>query len=122
MNVEDVVVAPYKPGSTINLEVISSEYYFKPDAPTHRRRRSDQDRAASSSFYSTRLFEIGSVLTVLRARRHVTYSVASGETGYGIGERLCLDYITMLSYNHKSFSEPKLQPGRHSDPAPQALG
>ncbi|MCZ4069010.1 hypothetical protein O1W71_15135 [Microbacterium sp. H37-C3] len=40
-----------------------------------------------------------------------TYAVAAGDTGYGIGDRFCLDYIAMLSYNDKSFSEPELQPG-----------
>lgn len=40
-----------------------------------------------------------------------TYTVASGDTGYAIGDRFCLDYIAMLSYNDKSFSEPELQPG-----------
>ncbi|GLJ79690.1 hypothetical protein GCM10017586_13720 [Microbacterium imperiale] len=40
-----------------------------------------------------------------------TYTVASGDTGYGIEDRFCLDYIAMLSYNDKSFSEPELQPG-----------
>ncbi|APF32955.1 restriction endonuclease [Microbacterium paludicola] len=74
MNVGDVVVAPYKPDSTINLGVISSDYYFEPDAPTHRhRRRVEWGKIGlpRTVFTQPALFEIGSVLTVFRVRRHV---------------------------------------------------
>lgn len=40
-----------------------------------------------------------------------THTVASGDTGYGIGDRLCIDYITLLAYNGKSTSEEQIQPG-----------
>jgi restriction system protein len=39
MRVGDVVVAPYKPDSTMNPGVITSDYYFEAGAPTHRNRR-----------------------------------------------------------------------------------
>lgn len=74
MSVGDVVVAPYKPDSTINLGVISSDYYFEPGAPTHRhRRRVDWIKTGlpRTVFSQPALFEIGSVLTVFRVRRHV---------------------------------------------------
>ena len=35
----DVVVAPYKPDSTINIGVVVGDYQFVADAPTHRHRR-----------------------------------------------------------------------------------
>lgn len=40
-----------------------------------------------------------------------TYTVDSGDTAYGIGDRLCIDYITLLSYNGKFMSEEEIQPG-----------
>lgn len=35
----DVVVAPYRPDSTINIGVVTGPYEFHPDEPTHRHRR-----------------------------------------------------------------------------------
>lgn len=43
--------------------------------------------------------------------RIATYTVASGDTGYGIGDRLCLDYVTLLAYNGKFAEGTELQPG-----------
>ena len=40
-----------------------------------------------------------------------TYTVASGDTGYGIGDRLCIDYITLLAYNGKFAPPNEIQPG-----------
>lgn len=40
-----------------------------------------------------------------------TYTVASGDTGYGIGDRLCVDYVTLLSYNGRFISGAEIQPG-----------
>ncbi|MGR6742169.1 LysM peptidoglycan-binding domain-containing protein [Microbacterium sp. F1-18] len=40
-----------------------------------------------------------------------TYTVASGDTAYGIGDRLCIDYITVLAYNGKFMPAPEIQPG-----------
>lgn len=40
-----------------------------------------------------------------------TYTVASGDTAYGIGDRLCIDYITVLAYNGKFVPAPEIQPG-----------
>lgn len=73
MNVGDVVVAPYKPNSTINLGVITSDYYFAADAPVHRHRRRVEWKRIGlprTLFSQPALYEIGSVLAVFRVRRH----------------------------------------------------
>lgn len=69
----DLVVAPYKPESTINLGVVTSEYYYEPGAVTHRHRRRVEWRKVGlprTVFSQSALYEIGSVLTVFRIRRH----------------------------------------------------
>lgn len=73
MHVGDVVVAPYKPNSTINLGVITSDYYFEPSAKAHRHRRRVDWRCVGlprTLFSQAALYEIGSVLAVFRVRRH----------------------------------------------------
>lgn len=69
----DVVVAPYKPDSTINLGVISSEYYFDGQAGTHRHRRKVEWKKIGlprTVFTQAGLYEIGSAITVFRVRKH----------------------------------------------------
>ncbi|MFS0712249.1 LysM domain-containing protein [Microbacterium sp. 2P01SA-2] len=40
-----------------------------------------------------------------------TYTVASGDTAWGISDRLCIDYVTVMSYNGKSMPPVEIQPG-----------
>ncbi|RAZ31303.1 LysM peptidoglycan-binding domain-containing protein [Microbacterium sp. SMR1] len=40
-----------------------------------------------------------------------TYTVASGDTAWGIGDRLCIDYVTVMAYNGKFMSQVEIQPG-----------
>ncbi len=40
-----------------------------------------------------------------------TYTVASGDTAWGIGDRLCIDYITVMGYNGKFMPPVEIQPG-----------
>lgn len=40
-----------------------------------------------------------------------TYTVASGDTAWGIGDRLCIDYITVMAYNGKFMPPVEIQPG-----------
>lgn len=80
MSVGDVVVAPYKPTSTINLGVVTGDYYFDPAAPTHRHRRRVEWRklfVPRTVFSQSALYEIGSVLTVFRVRNHVDEFLAA---------------------------------------------
>ncbi|NOR99697.1 restriction endonuclease [Mycobacteroides abscessus] len=69
----DVVVAPYRPDSTINIGVVTGPYEFHRDAPTHRHRRPvrwEQLGVSRTIFSQAALYEIGSLLTVFRVRNH----------------------------------------------------
>lgn len=73
MEVGDIVVAPYKPNSTINIGVITSDYEFSADAPTHQhRRRVEWGKVGLSRtiFTQPALYEVGSFLTIFRIRKH----------------------------------------------------
>jgi len=69
----DLVVAPYKPDSTINIGRITGEYYFQPDAAVHCHRRSVQwlrTGLSRNEFSQSALYELGSAITLFRVRRH----------------------------------------------------
>lgn len=69
----DIVVAPFRPDSTINIGVVSGPYQFVADAPTHRHRRPVEWRRLGISrtvFTQPALYELGSLLTVFGIRRH----------------------------------------------------
>src|SRR5690606_36122240 len=69
----DVVVAPYKPDSTINIGVVAGPYTFVADAPTHRHRRPVTWKKVGVSrtvFTQPALYELGAFLTVFGIRRH----------------------------------------------------
>ncbi len=73
MKVGDIVVAPFRPTSTINLGVIVSDYYYDAAAETHRnRRRVDWKKTdlPRTVFSQPALYEIGSAITVFRVRNH----------------------------------------------------
>lgn len=73
MQVGEVVVAPYKPDSTINIGVITGDYTFDPAAATHRHRRPVTWRKVGVSrtvFTQPALYELGAFLTVFRIRAH----------------------------------------------------
>lgn len=80
----DIVVAPYKPDSTINIGVISGDYQFAADAPTHRHRRPVRWRKIGLSrtvFTQPALYELGSFLTIFRIRKHAAEFMAALEAG-----------------------------------------
>ncbi len=69
----DVIVAPYRPDSTINIGVVTGPYEFHPDAATHRHRRPvrwEKLGISRTEFSQAALYEIGSLLTVFRVRKH----------------------------------------------------
>lgn len=73
MRVGDVVVAPYKPDSTINIGVITGDYAFDAVATTHRHRRPVRWRKIGVSrtvFTQPALYELGAFLTVFRIKAH----------------------------------------------------
>lgn len=69
----DIVVAPFKPDSTINIGIVASDYYFQPDAPVHRHRRRVRWVKVGlprSVFTQSALYELGSALTLFKVTRH----------------------------------------------------
>jgi len=73
MQVGDIVVAPYKPDSTINIGVVSGPYAFVADAPTHRHRRPVTWKKIGlprTVFSQPALYELGAFLTVFGIRKH----------------------------------------------------
>ncbi|RDV46170.1 restriction endonuclease [Leifsonia sp. ku-ls] len=73
MSVGDVVVAPNKADRTVNVGVVSGDYYFDPSAPLHKNRRPVQwvkTGASRTTFSLSALNEIGSAITLFRVRRN----------------------------------------------------
>ncbi len=80
----DVVVAPYRPDSTINIGIVTGPYEFHPEAPTHRHRRRvrwEKLGLSRTVFSQPALYEIGSLLTVFRIRKHPGEFLAQLEGG-----------------------------------------
>lgn len=74
MQVGDVVVAPYRPDSTVNIGIVTSDYYYEKDAPEHRHRRKLEWRRLGvprATLSEQARFEIGSLLTVFAVRKNV---------------------------------------------------
>ncbi|MBO3102577.1 restriction endonuclease [Cellulomonas fengjieae] len=73
MQVGDIVVAPYKPTSTINIGIVAGPYEFAADATTHRHRRPivwKQVGLSRTVFSQPALYELGAFLTVFGIRKH----------------------------------------------------
>ncbi len=73
MQVGDVVVAPFKPDSTINIGVVSGPYRYDASAARHRHRRDVTWKKLGVSrtvFTQPALYELGAFLTVFRIRKH----------------------------------------------------
>lgn len=86
ISVGDVIVAPYRPDSTINIGVVTGEYEFHPEVQDHRhRRRVRWERLGVSRtvFSQPALYEIGSLLTVFGVRKHASEFLAVLRTGGG---------------------------------------
>lgn len=79
----DVVVAPYKPDSTINIGVITGDYEFASDEPTHRHRRRVEWKKVGLSrtiFTQPALYEVGSAITLFSIRKHANEFLAAMNT------------------------------------------
>lgn len=79
IEVGDVVVAPYKPDSTINIGVVSGPYQYVSEAPIHRHRRPVQWKrlgVARSVFTQPALYEIGAAITVFGIKKHAAEFLA----------------------------------------------
>lgn len=79
----DVIVAPYKPTSTINIGVVSGNYEYAASEPTHRNRRQIDWKKVGlprTVFTQPALYEIGSALTAFRVRNHAPEFLAALST------------------------------------------
>jgi restriction system protein len=75
----DVIVAPYKPDSTINIGVVDGPYYFDANAPVHPHRRPVRWKKlglSRSVFTQAALWEIGSAITLFSVKRHAAEFLA----------------------------------------------
>lgn len=73
LSIGDVIVAPYKPDSTINIGIVDSEYYYQEQVDTHRHRRAVQWMKTGlprAVFTQSALYEFGSILTLFKIARH----------------------------------------------------
>ena len=88
MQVGDVIVAPYRPNSTINIGIVTSPYYFEASAPIHRHRHRVEWKQLGlprTVFTQSALYEIGSVLAVFRVRNHTDeFLVALNSAGESV--------------------------------------
>ena len=79
MAIGDVVVAPYRPDSTINIGVIAGDYYFDAQADVHPHRRPVQWKKLGvprSVFTQAALWEIGSAITLFSVKKHTAEFLA----------------------------------------------
>lgn len=73
MRIGDVVVAPYKLDSTINIGVIRGDYDYCANEKTHKHRRRIEWKKVGLSrtvFTQPALYEIGSAITLFKVRKH----------------------------------------------------
>lgn len=73
MKLGDIVIAPYRPDSTINIGVITGEYEYVSEAETHRHRRKVEWKQVGlprTVFSQGALYEIGSAITIFRVRNY----------------------------------------------------
>jgi restriction system protein len=76
----DVVVAPYKPDSTINIGVVTGPYHYVEGARTHRHRRPVTWKKVGvprSVFSQPALYELGAFLAVFGIRKHAKEFLAA---------------------------------------------
>ena len=109
----DVVVAPYKPDSIINIGVVSGPYTYVADAPTHRHRRSvvwTKVGVSRTVFTQPALYELGAFLTVFRIRRHaaefLAVQQATDDSVEGV-TRLVEEVARRTSSDAESTEEPR---------------
>lgn len=75
----DLIVAPYKPDSTINIGRVTGDYYYEAKAPLHRHRHQVKwlkTGIARNEFSQSALYELGSAITLFTVRRHVGEIIA----------------------------------------------
>ena len=89
IEVGDVVVAPYRPDSTINIGRVTGPYHYVADAPTHPHRRRVQWKKlgiARAVFSQPALNEIGSAITLFSVKKHAAEFLAVLNSGGDLSE------------------------------------
>lgn len=81
----DVVVAPYKPNSTINIGIVivTGQYEYVADEPTDRHRRKVEWKKVGLSrtiFTQPALYEVGSAITLFSISKHADEFLAATNT------------------------------------------
>ncbi|WP_019194382.1 restriction endonuclease [Corynebacterium timonense] len=69
----ELIVAPYKPDSTINIGRVTGDYYYEAEAPLHRHRHRVEwlkIGIARNEFSQGALYELGAAITLFTVRRH----------------------------------------------------
>lgn len=80
IQIGDIIVAPYKPDSTINIGRVIGDYYYDASVEAHRHRRSVTWLKVGLSrtvFSQSALYELGAILTVFRLRKHTDEFLAA---------------------------------------------
>jgi restriction system protein len=106
----DVIVAPFKPTSTINLGIVRSDYYYDATAETHRHRRQVEWMKVGLSrtlFSQSALYEIGSVLTVFGVKRHHQEFQAALDAQTSDPQTLAATVETVISPEDDIVDEPR---------------
>lgn len=71
----DLIVAPYRPNSTLNFGIVADDYTYVNDAPVHFHRRKVQwvrTGVSRGLFPEKALYEIGAAITLFRVRRYAS--------------------------------------------------
>lgn len=112
MQVGDVVVAPYKPTSTINIGIVSGPYEYVPEASTHRHRRSVVWKKLGlprTVFSQPALYELGAFLTVFAIRKHAAEFRAALDTADSSVEEVArvVDAVAEIQSADADADEPR---------------
>lgn len=108
----DIVVAPYKPDSTVNIGVVTGPYEFAASAPTHRHRRPVQWKKIGVSrtvFSQAALYELGAFLAVFGIRKHdVEFRTAlASESMTSEGTEEAVEAVILSKTESETTDEPR---------------
>lgn len=108
----DVVVAPYKPDSTINIGIVSGDYEYAASEEIHRHRRPVEWKKVGVSrtvFSQAALYELGGLLTLFRLRKHADEFVAVLDTARESVDEVAevVDQVADEQADDESADEPR---------------
>lgn len=111
IQIGDMIVAPYKPDSTVNIGEVTSDYYYEAAADTHRHRRRvewKQTGLSRTVFSQPALYEIGSAISLFRIKKFANEFAAAIGTYAHTPEELAvaIGHATESSQDDGSSDEP----------------